>query len=63
MFWIVFGIGVLFVGSFFVMWVFDLMFDMFMLFSLIFVLGLIVDDVIVIGENIYVCWCGDGKLD
>lgn len=59
-FWISIGVIVSFAGGFYVMYLFGMSLDMFSLFSLILALGLIVDDAIVIGENIY-AHCRDGS--
>ena len=47
------GLVVSFMGSFFVMWMFGVSVNLLTMFGLIIVLGLIVDDAIVIGENIF----------
>ncbi|MDJ0523689.1 MAG: efflux RND transporter permease subunit [Planctomycetota bacterium] len=52
-FWVAIGLAVAFMGTFIVMWVFGLSINLISLFGLIVVLGLIVDDAIVIGENIF----------
>jgi multidrug efflux pump subunit AcrB len=51
-FWVGMGLPVSFAGTFFVMNVFGLQFDMMTLVGLLIVIGIIVDDAIVISENI-----------
>ncbi len=52
-FWAAVGLPVSFLGTFIVMWAFGATINLLSLFGLIIVLGIIVDDAIVIGENIY----------
>jgi len=52
-FWAAIGLPVSFLGTFIVMWAFGSTINLLTLFGLIIVLGIIVDDAIVIGENIY----------
>ncbi|MEX0715472.1 MAG: efflux RND transporter permease subunit [Planctomycetaceae bacterium] len=52
-FWSAVGLPVSFLGTFIVMWMFGVTINLLTLFGLIIVLGIIVDDAIVIGENIY----------
>ncbi len=52
-FWAAVGLPVSFLGTFIVMWIFGATINLLSLFGLIIVLGIIVDDAIVIGENIY----------
>ncbi|MCA9040104.1 MAG: efflux RND transporter permease subunit, partial [Planctomycetaceae bacterium] len=52
-FWAAVGLPVSFLGTFIVMWAFGVTINLLSLFGLIIVLGIIVDDAIVIGENIY----------
>lgn len=52
-FWTAFGIPTSFLGSFFVMWLCGVSIDLISLFGMIIVLGIIVDDAIIVGENIY----------
>ncbi|MAT14054.1 MAG: hypothetical protein CMJ46_02145 [Planctomyces sp.] len=52
-FWAAVGLPVSFLGTFIVMWMFGVTINLLSLFGLIIVLGIIVDDAIVIGENIY----------
>ena len=52
-FWATIGLPVSFVGTFIVMWALGVSINLLSLFGLIIVLGIIVDDAIVIGENIY----------
>lgn len=52
-FWVFIGIPVSFMGAFLVMPVFDITLNVLSLFGFILVLGIVVDDAIVTGENIY----------
>ena len=52
-FWAAVGLPVSFLGTFIVMWMFGATINLLSMFGLIIVLGIIVDDAIVIGENIY----------
>lgn len=52
-FWTAFGILTSFLGSFAVMWMLGVSLNLISIFGMIIVLGIIVDDAIVIGENIY----------
>jgi len=52
-FWASIGLLVSFLGAFIVMWVLGASINLLTMFGLIIVLGIIVDDAIVIGENIY----------
>ena len=51
-FWAAVGLPVSFLGTFIVMWIFGVSINLLSVFGLIIVLGIIVDDAIVIGENI-----------
>ncbi|MBI1345762.1 MMPL family transporter [bacterium] len=51
--WTAFGILTSFLGSFIVMWLLGVSLNLISIFGLIIVLGIVVDDAIVIGENIY----------
>ncbi|QDU40530.1 Efflux pump membrane transporter BepE [Maioricimonas rarisocia] len=51
--WTAIGLPVSFLGTFIVMWLFGVSMNLLSMFGLIIVLGIIVDDAIVIGENIY----------
>ena len=51
--WVFIGIPVSFMGAFVVMPLFDVSLNIFSLFAFILVLGIVVDDAIVTGENIY----------
>ncbi|NQV26646.1 MAG: efflux RND transporter permease subunit [Rhodopirellula sp.] len=51
-FWAAVGLPVSFLGTFIVMWIFGISINLLSVFGLIIVLGIIVDDAIVIGENI-----------
>lgn len=52
-FWVFIGIPVSFMGAFIVMPIFDISINIMSLFGFILVLGIVVDDAIVTGENIY----------
>lgn len=52
-FWTAAGLPTAFLGSFVVMWLFGVTFNLLSLFGLIIVLGIIVDDAIIVGENIF----------
>jgi hydrophobic/amphiphilic exporter-1 (mainly G- bacteria), HAE1 family len=52
-FWAAVGLPISFLGTFIVMWALGATINLLSLFGLIIVLGIIVDDAIVIGENIY----------
>lgn len=52
-FWVTMGIPVSFLGSFLFLPMFDVTINMISLFAFIMALGIVVDDAIVIGENIY----------
>ncbi len=52
-FWTTLGIPISFLGAFWLMPVFDISINMISLFALIMSLGIVVDDAIVVGENIY----------
>ena len=52
-FWAAVGLPVSFLGTFVVMWCFGATINLLSMFGLIIVLGIIVDDAIVIGENIF----------
>ncbi|HUG89878.1 MAG TPA: efflux RND transporter permease subunit [Planctomycetaceae bacterium] len=52
-FWAAIGLPVSFLGTFIVMWAFGATINLLSLFGLIIVLGIIVDDAIIVGENIY----------
>ncbi len=60
-FWVTLGIPVSFLGAIAMMPVFDLSINMMSLFSFILVLGIVVDDAIVVGENIYTTQTRTGK--
>ena len=60
-FWVTIGIPISFLGSIALMPVFDLSVNMLSLFSFILVLGIVVDDAIVVGENIYATQQRTGK--
>ncbi len=52
-FWVMVGLPIAFMGTFFLMPVFDVTVNMLSLFGFILVLGIVVDDAIVIGESAY----------
>lgn len=52
-FWVTMGIPISFLGSFFLLPTFDVSFNMISLFAYIVTLGMVVDDAIVVGENIF----------
>ncbi len=52
-FWVGLGIPISFMGTFFLMPVFDISINMISLFAFIVTLGLVVDDAIIVGENIH----------
>ena len=52
-FWVFIGIPISFMGAFIVMPIFDISLNIMSLFGFILVLGIVVDDAIVTGENIY----------
>ena len=52
-FWVTWGIPVVFLGTVFVMWVLGYTINMITTFGLIMVLGMLVDDAVVIAENIF----------
>ena len=52
-FWVAVGIPISFLGTLFVMYQLDMSLNMITMFALILALGIIVDDAIVIGENIF----------
>ena len=51
--WVFVGIPLSFLGSFIVLWYFDISLNMMSAFGFIIVLGIVVDDAIVTGENVY----------
>lgn len=53
-FWVMLGVPVCFLGTLWLMPLFDISINVISLFAFILVLGILVDDAIVIGENIYV---------
>ncbi len=52
-FWVAIGIPISLLGMFFVLWVLDISINQFSLFGMIMVIGILVDDGIIIGESIY----------
>jgi len=52
-FWVTWGIPVVFLGTIFVMWVLGYTINMITMFGLVMVLGMLVDDAVVIAENIF----------
>lgn len=61
-FWVALGIPISFMGTFFLYWVAGVTINEMSLFGLILVLGILVDDGIVIGEAIFASRERDGKL-
>ena len=59
--WITIGIPISFLGAIAMMPVFDVSINMMSLFAFILVLGIVVDDAIVVGENIYTTQTRTGK--
>ena len=59
--WVTIGIPISFLGAIALMPVFDVSINMMSLFSFILVLGIVVDDAIVVGENIYTTQTRTGK--
>jgi multidrug efflux pump subunit AcrB len=51
--WVFLGIPISFLGSFIVLWYFDISLNLMSAFGFIIVLGIVVDDAIVTGENVY----------
>ena len=51
--WVAMGIVISFLGTFVIMLIFDVTINMISLFAFILVLGIVVDDAIVVGENIF----------
>ncbi|MCF8260679.1 MAG: efflux RND transporter permease subunit [Melioribacteraceae bacterium] len=52
-FWVALGIPISLLGMFFVLWALDISINQFSLFGMIMVIGILVDDGIIIGESIY----------
>ena len=52
--WVSLGIPISFMGGFWLLPVFDVSINMISLFTFILVLGIVVDDAIVVGENIHI---------
>lgn len=52
-FWVSLGIFIFFMGVFMMLLYFDGFFNMILLFVFILVLGIVVDDVIIVGENVF----------
>ena len=59
--WVAFGIPFSFLGLFFIEWTMGITINEMSLFGMIMVLGILVDDGIVIGENIWIHWKDRGK--
>ncbi|MCG8453329.1 MAG: efflux RND transporter permease subunit [Spirochaetales bacterium] len=59
--WVAFGIPFSFLGLFFIEWTLGITINEMSLFGMIMVLGILVDDGIVIGENIFSHWKDQGK--
>jgi HAE1 family hydrophobic/amphiphilic exporter-1 len=63
-FWVAWGIPVSFLGTIFVMYISGMTLNMITMFGLILVLGMIVDDAVVVSENIYTRFRkGEGKYE
>ena len=60
-FWVALGIPVSLLGMFFVLWCLDITINEMSLFGIILVIGILVDDGIIIGESIYTQWQKYGK--
>jgi multidrug efflux pump subunit AcrB len=60
-FWVALGIPISFLGMFFVLWILDISINQFSLFGMIMVIGILVDDGIIIGESIYTQYEKYGK--
>lgn len=60
-FWVAIGIPISLLGMFFVLWVLDITINEMSLFGIIMVIGILVDDGIIIGESIYSQWQRYGK--
>ena len=52
-FWVMMGIPISFLGAFLLMEPFDASINMLSLFAFIVALGIVVDDAIIVGENVY----------
>jgi multidrug efflux pump subunit AcrB len=62
-FWVFLGIPISFLGAFITMYVFDISLNLISAFAFIIVLGIVVDDAIVTGENVYAhLRAGEGGL-
>jgi multidrug efflux pump subunit AcrB len=59
--WVAFGIPFSFLGLFFIEWLLGVTINEMSLFGMIMVLGILVDDGIIIGENIWSHWKDQGK--
>lgn len=60
-FWVALGIPISLLGMFFVLWVLNISINEMSLFGVILVIGILVDDGIIIGESIYTQWEKHGK--
>lgn len=60
-FWVALGIPVSLLGMFFMLWLTDISINQYSLFGMIMVIGILVDDGIIIGESIYSQWQNEGK--
>lgn len=60
-FWVALGIPISLLGMFFVLWAMDITINEMSLFGIILVIGILVDDGIIIGESIYSQWEKYGK--
>ncbi|MCK5520395.1 MAG: efflux RND transporter permease subunit, partial [Candidatus Marinimicrobia bacterium] len=59
-FWVALGIPISFMGLFFVQWMMGVTINEMSLFGMIMVIGILVDDAIIIGESIYSKWEREG---
>lgn len=60
-FWVALGIPFSLLGMFFVLWLLDITINEMSLFGIIMVIGILVDDAIIVGESIYSQWEKHGK--
>jgi multidrug efflux pump subunit AcrB len=60
-FWVALGIPISLLGMFFILWSLDITINEMSLFGIILVIGILVDDGIIIGESIYTQWQKYGK--
>lgn len=55
-FWVMMGMVIFFIGGIFFLLFFGISINMVFMFGFLVVLGIVVDDVVVVGENIYEYW-------